>query len=211
MTSGTTRHHPRRTRRLGGSRPSDECLRTSTARERPRAARRPAEDPSPCTVVPDDVGRRTSLGLAPRFRRSVLTAVYTIHPVQVRFRKLVEKRLTTWDAVRGKRTRVAGSTMALGRGEMPHDLIQMIVESVAELDRGFWGSVAAGATFNSMSVKRTTPGEPSSPATVTSWTRPRRSSANTTAVGSRDCRRRRRPRLTTSAGGGTPSPTAANW
>src|SRR5947209_18462449 len=34
----------------------------------------------------------------------------------------------------------------------------MIVEGVARLDRGFWGSVAAGATFNSMPVKRTTPG-----------------------------------------------------
>ena len=85
-------------------------------------------------------------------------AARTIRPVQVTFRKLVEKRVTTWDAVRGKRTRVPGSTMALGRGEMPHDLIQMIVEGVAGLDRGFWGSVAAGATFHSMPVKRTASG-----------------------------------------------------
>jgi hypothetical protein len=34
----------------------------------------------------------------------------------------------------------------------------MVVESVAGLDRGFWGSVAAGATFNSMPVKRTRAG-----------------------------------------------------
>jgi hypothetical protein len=68
------------------------------------------------------------------------------------------ERVTTWVAVRGKRTRVPGSTMALGRGGMPHDLIQMIVEGVAGLDRGFWGSVAAGATFKGMPVKRTTQG-----------------------------------------------------
>ncbi len=74
------------------------------------------------------------------------------------FRKLVEKRATTWEASCGKRTRVPGSTRALGRGGLPHDLIQMVVESVAGLDRGFWASVAAGATFNSMPVKRTRPG-----------------------------------------------------
>ncbi len=104
----------------------------------------------------DEVRRRRKL--TPKFRLPPSTAAHTIHLVQVTFRKLVEKRVTTWDAVRGKRTRVPGSTMALGRGGLPHDLIQMIVEGVAGLDRGFWGSVAVGATFNSMPVKRTTPG-----------------------------------------------------
>ena len=39
----------------------------------------------------------------------------------VTFYKQTEKRLSYWEAVRGKRTRVPGSAMALGRGGMPHD------------------------------------------------------------------------------------------
>ena len=78
--------------------------------------------------------------------------------VIVTFRKLIEERVTTWDAVRGRRTRVPGTTMALGRGGMPHDLVQMIVEASMGIERGFWGSVAAGATFRSTGRKRTRPG-----------------------------------------------------
>jgi len=78
--------------------------------------------------------------------------------VEVTFRKLVEQRVSTWDAVRGKRTRVPGATMALGRGGMPHDLIQLIAEGAVGLEHGFWGSVAAGATFRSCGRKRTKPG-----------------------------------------------------
>jgi hypothetical protein len=48
--------------------------------------------------------------------------------------------------------------MALGRGGLPHDLVQMIVEASVGIDRGFWGSVAAGATFKSTGRKRTKPG-----------------------------------------------------
>jgi hypothetical protein len=48
--------------------------------------------------------------------------------------------------------------MALGRGGLPHDLVQMIVEASLGIDRGFWGSVAAGATFKSTGRKRTRPG-----------------------------------------------------
>jgi hypothetical protein len=48
--------------------------------------------------------------------------------------------------------------MALGRGGLPHDLVQMIVEASVGIDRGFWGSVAAGATFRSTGRKRTRPG-----------------------------------------------------
>jgi len=48
--------------------------------------------------------------------------------------------------------------MALGRGGLPHDLVQMIVEASVGIDRGFWGSVAAGATFKSTGRKRTRPG-----------------------------------------------------
>lgn len=78
--------------------------------------------------------------------------------MRVTFRKLVDQRLTTWDALRGKRTRVPGATMALGRGGLPHDLIQFVVEGTLSLDRGFWGSVAAGATFKSTGRKRTRAG-----------------------------------------------------
>src|SRR5687768_15588590 len=78
--------------------------------------------------------------------------------MQVTFRKLVEKRLTTWDAVRGKRTRVPGTSMALGRGDLPHDLAQLAVEASMGIEHGFWGSVARGATFRSLGRKRTRPG-----------------------------------------------------
>jgi hypothetical protein len=78
--------------------------------------------------------------------------------MQVRFRKMVEQRLTTWEALRGKRTRVPGTTMALGRGGMPHDLVQMVVEGALGIERGFWGSIADGATFRSTGRKRTRPG-----------------------------------------------------
>ncbi|MGH9277629.1 MAG: hypothetical protein ACRD12_05925 [Acidimicrobiales bacterium] len=78
--------------------------------------------------------------------------------MEVTFGKLVEQKVTTWDAVRGKRSRVPGSTMALGRGGLPHDLVQFVVEATLGLDRGFWGSVADGATFRRTGRKRTRPG-----------------------------------------------------
>jgi hypothetical protein len=78
--------------------------------------------------------------------------------VQVRFFKLVERRLATWQAVRGKRTRVDGPTMALGRGDLPHDLTQYIVEAAVGVDHGFWGCVADGASFRSIRRRRTKPG-----------------------------------------------------
>lgn len=78
--------------------------------------------------------------------------------VEVTFYKLLEKRVSTWDAVRGKRTRIPGTTIALGRGGMPHDLTRLIVEASIGLHHGFWGSVASGATFRSTGRKRTRPG-----------------------------------------------------
>lgn len=51
-----------------------------------------------------------------------------------------------------------GTPMALGRGGLPHDLVQMVVEGTLHIDDGFWGSVAAGATFRSTGRKRTRPG-----------------------------------------------------
>jgi hypothetical protein len=78
--------------------------------------------------------------------------------VQVTFWKLVEKRVSTWEAVRGKTTRVSGTTMALGRGDFPHDLLQLIVEATVGINDGFWACVADGATFRSTGRKRTRPG-----------------------------------------------------
>jgi hypothetical protein len=78
--------------------------------------------------------------------------------MRVTFRKLIEDRVVTWEAVRGQRTRVPGTAMALGRGGLPHDLVQMIVEGSLGIEDGFWGSVAAGATFKSTGRRRTRPG-----------------------------------------------------
>ena len=78
--------------------------------------------------------------------------------MEVTFYRFTEGRVSYWEAVRGKRTRVPGSMMALGRGDMPHDLQQLVVEATLGLDRGFWGSVADGATFRSTGRRRTQPG-----------------------------------------------------
>ncbi len=78
--------------------------------------------------------------------------------MRVTFWKLIEQRRSTWEAVRGKRTRIPGTSMALGRGDLPHDLSQMVVEGALGLEHGFWGCVAAGATFKSLGRKRTRPG-----------------------------------------------------
>lgn len=78
--------------------------------------------------------------------------------MRVTFWKMVEERRSTWEAVRGKRTCVPGTAMALGRGNLPHDLSQLVVEGVLGLEHGFWGCVAEGATFKSLGRKRTRPG-----------------------------------------------------
>ena len=48
--------------------------------------------------------------------------------------------------------------MALGRGDLPHDLLQLVVEAALGIERGFWGCVDAGATFRSTGRRRTKPG-----------------------------------------------------
>ena len=78
--------------------------------------------------------------------------------MRVTFFKFVENRCSYWEAVRAKRSKVPGTPMALGRGGMPHDLLQMLVEGTVGIADGFWGSVAAGATFKSTGRKRTKPG-----------------------------------------------------
>ena len=77
--------------------------------------------------------------------------------VQVTFQKVDDGRLCRWDAVRGKRTRVPGPTMASGR-TLPHDLSTFVVEAELRLAHGFWGCVAEGATFRSLPRRRTEEG-----------------------------------------------------
>ena len=77
--------------------------------------------------------------------------------MEVTFRKLGEGRLCRWDAVRRKRTRVPGPTMAAGR-HLPHDLSTFVVERELGLTSGFWGCVADGATFRSLPRRRTDEG-----------------------------------------------------
>ena len=77
--------------------------------------------------------------------------------VHVTFRKVDDGRLCRWDAVRRKRTRVPGPTMASGR-TLPHDLSTFVVEAELGLAHGFWGCVASGATFRSLRRRRTKEG-----------------------------------------------------
>ncbi len=78
--------------------------------------------------------------------------------MRVTFYKLTSQRGTYWKALRGKRTWVPGSFMALGRGDLPHDLTQFVVEAATGTTDGFWGSIEQGATFKSTGRKRTKPG-----------------------------------------------------
>lgn len=50
--------------------------------------------------------------------------------MRVTFAKHPERRVSSWEAVRNQRIRIPGSTMALGRGDVPHDLVQLVVEEV---------------------------------------------------------------------------------
>ena len=77
--------------------------------------------------------------------------------MQVTFQKVDGGRLCRWDAVRAKRTRVPGPTMASGR-TLPHDLSTFVVEAELSLAHGFWGCVADGATFRSLRRRRTKEG-----------------------------------------------------
>lgn len=78
--------------------------------------------------------------------------------MRVEFYRNDEARIAGWDAYRGKRTHVPGSMMALGRGDISHDLAQYVIEAATGYANGFWGLVAAGATFKSTGRRRTRPG-----------------------------------------------------
>jgi hypothetical protein len=78
--------------------------------------------------------------------------------VRVDFYRDDEARVCGWEALRGKRTRVPGSVMALGRGVISHDLAQYVIEAATGFQHGFWGLLAEGATFKSTGRRRTRPG-----------------------------------------------------
>lgn len=66
-------------------------------------------------------------------------------------------RTCGWTALRPPRTVVPGPTMAAG-GDLPHDLYTFVIEDALGLEHGFWGCVAAGATFKTLGRKRTPQG-----------------------------------------------------
>lgn len=48
--------------------------------------------------------------------------------------------------------------MAAG-GDLPHDLYTFVIEGALGIERGFWGCVAAGATFKTLGRKQTPQGK----------------------------------------------------
>lgn len=48
--------------------------------------------------------------------------------------------------------------MAAG-GDLPHDLYTFVIEEALGLEHGFWGCIAAGATFKTLGRKRTPQGK----------------------------------------------------
>jgi hypothetical protein len=74
----------------------------------------------------------------------------------VTFRR--QGRGCAWTALRPPRTIVPGPTMAAG-GDLPHDLYTFVIEDALSIQFGFWGCVAAGATFRTLGRKRTPHGK----------------------------------------------------
>lgn len=48
--------------------------------------------------------------------------------------------------------------MAAG-GDLPHDLYTFVIEDALDIEYGFWGCIAAGATFKTLGRKRTPQGQ----------------------------------------------------
>lgn len=48
--------------------------------------------------------------------------------------------------------------MAAG-GDLPHDLYTFVIEDALDIEHGFWGCIAAGATFKTLGRKRTPQGK----------------------------------------------------
>jgi hypothetical protein len=66
-------------------------------------------------------------------------------------------RACSWTALRPPRSVVPGPAMAAG-ADLPHDLYTFVIEDALDLEFGFWGCVAAGATFATLGRKRTPQG-----------------------------------------------------
>lgn len=66
-------------------------------------------------------------------------------------------RTCSWTALRPPRSVVPGPAMAAG-ADLPHDLYTFVIEDALGLEFGFWGCVAAGATFATLGRKRTPQG-----------------------------------------------------
>ena len=72
-----------------------------------------------------------------------------------------KRGLCTWTAYPPKRRPVSAVSGGVGRGLIPHDLAQLVIERELGHTFGFWGSLAAGASFRSLvrgGRKRTRPG-----------------------------------------------------
>lgn len=67
-------------------------------------------------------------------------------------------RTCGWTAVRPPRSVVPGPSMAAG-GDLPHDLYTFVIEEALGIPFGFWGCVAAGATFKTLGRKVTPQGK----------------------------------------------------
>lgn len=68
-----------------------------------------------------------------------------------------KRRAVSWLAHCRKRRRVPGPYMPSGV-DIPHDLLQYLVEAATGCRHGFWGLIDDGATFKSTGRKRTKPG-----------------------------------------------------
>lgn len=75
--------------------------------------------------------------------------------MQVAFIKLEQGRLCGWTAHPRKRKPFQGTIMAAG-AHLPHDLAQFVVERELGLERGFWGLLAAGASFKTVPGRKMT-------------------------------------------------------
>lgn len=103
-----------------------------------------------------DLARPAENSFSPKSQRR---ASNTLSVVRVEFSKSERhgRPLVSWEAMRGKRTRVPGNPMAANKG-IPHDLAQYVIEAATGYRNGFWDLVSQGATFRSTGRRRTKPG-----------------------------------------------------
>ena len=69
-----------------------------------------------------------------------------------------EKRVSGWEASIGKRRRVRSHMGGARPDQLPHDLLQYLVEAATGYRHGFWDLVSKGATFRSTDRRQTKPG-----------------------------------------------------